>query len=243
MPTSAEGADMSDLTATRTVVRLLSRLVVLVALGAVAALLSAAAASPKSPVVYRVMTEGYAYSLYGDCDVPVPSDGTVCHETEITVWKEADTSTSTAGPHTPWILLVDHIVTSWSGGDYTVLDYSAGVTTDVAVSFDQAQLSSVTARGAVTFDDGSTATVNVAWTAVGPLNLFANDGPASGAPSRHYVDKCVTQNANAHQKNRTAVMTGTLNGTPIRSYEAFDFAAFIARNHFVFVTAAHQGAC
>ena len=218
------------------------------ALALCAALAVAAPAAPAGGAsVKRVMVDGFAYALSGDCDAPVPADGSICHETELIVFREVVSVNggSVAPPHTPWILIVTHITTSWSGGEYTIIDFAFGASTDVDVAFDQAHLGFLSAEGTVALDDGSNADVDVAWLARSPVHLFGNDGPTNAVDglSRHYVDRCVTMNANAHQKFRFATMSGSLNGSAVRSYGSFDGAGFIAKNHFVYITADHASAC
>jgi len=208
-----------------------------------------AAPAPQEPnaSVVRVVVDGFAYALFGDCDVPVPADGSVCHETEVIVFREvrAVNGDSVAPPHTPWTLFVTHITTTWDDGDYTIVDFAFGSSTDVVVDFDHAQLGSLEAEGRVTLDDGTTADVAVAWVAWSPVEVFGNDGPTNAVDGlrRHYVDRCVTLNANAHQKFRFATMSGTVNGSQVRAYASFDGAAFIARNRFVYVAADHGAGC
>jgi hypothetical protein len=216
---------------------------------ALCAAAAAAAPTPQTPnaSVKRVVVDGFAYALFGDCDVPVPADGSVCHETEVIAFREARAVNggSVAPPHTPWTLVVTHITTTWDGGEYTIVDFAFGSSTDVVVEFDHAQLGFLEAVGRVTLDDGSTADVAVAWVAWSPVEVFGSDGPTNieDGLRRHYVDRCVTLNANAHQKFRFAAMSGTVNGSDVRSYSSFEGAAFIARNHFVYVAADHGGAC
>jgi hypothetical protein len=225
----------------------LRRLAIL--LGLCAAIAVAAAptvASSAGVLIQRNMVDGYAYALYGNCDVPLPADGTVCNETEIIAFREAVAQNGgpVAPARTPWTLLVTHISTTWNDGNFTIVSYAVGVTNDVMASFDQAQLDFLTADGRVLLDDGTTADVHVSWRATAPVARYGNDGPTNaeeGIP-RHYVDRCVTANANAHQEFRVATMTGTVNGAPVQSYRSFD-ASFIAKNHFVYVTVEHSAAC
>ena len=224
----------------------LRRLAVLLGLCAAIAVAAAPTGSSAPVLVQRIMVDGYAYALYGDCDVPLPADGSVCHETEIIAFREAvaQNGGSVAPAQTPWTLIVTHVTTIWNDGNFTIVAYAVGVTNDVIVSFDQAQLDFLTADGRVLLDDGTTADVHVRWLATAPVTRYGNDGPTNaeeGIP-RHYVDRCVTANANAHQAFRVATMTGTVNGAPVHSYSSFD-ASFIAKNHFVYVIVEHSGAC
>ena len=79
--------------------------------------------------------------------------------------------------------------------------------------------------------DGSTFTFQGDWSAISDRVLFGNDGPVFPGIglARHYVDRCTTINAQDHQKDVYAYMTGTLNGEPVHTYPGnlgFDYIAY-----------------
>jgi hypothetical protein len=88
--------------------------------------------------------------------------------------------------------------------------------------------------------DGSTAVVHAIWSPTTDMQVFGNDGPAlNDLGPRHSVDSCVTAVNNAHQKLRFATVTGTVNGSPFRSYSDNPFAGWLQTAHFVLIDVTH----
>lgn len=224
-------------------------LLALIAIGALCVTTSTVVADPGQVSVERVMTDGFAESFFGACDFNVPPGPLSCHETHVQVFKEADSlfSPSTAPPKTPWAIFIDdYTLTFETGGPDAVPVFSderTGFLLRPTVTFDQQHLSSLAVEAQVPMSDGSRFGFHGVWTATSGLMQFGNDGPTLndiGIP-RHYVDRCETFNAQAHQKFRRAKMTGTLNGAPVQSYPDLHLDV-LAYNHFVFIAAAH-GSC
>ena len=111
----------------------------------------------------------------------------------------------------------------------------------VVASSDDQRVSFLTAAASVPMSDGSTFDFQGTWTAYGDRWVYGSNGPLNegeGIP-RHYVDRCTTLNANAHQTGRNATMTGTVNGAPVHTYTAAPAGA-ILYNHFVYQCHARQ---
>jgi len=56
------------------------------------------------------------------------------------------------------------------------------------------------------------------WTAASLPYVFGNDGPFGFGLPRHFVEKCVTEVSNAHERFTTAQVTGTINGEPVSAF-------------------------
>jgi hypothetical protein len=195
------------------------------------------------------MTDGFAESYFGGCDFLDPPGPLSCHETHVQVYKEglADITASTAPPKTPWVIFVDdYTVTFATGGPDAVpvlSDERTGLLLDPTVTFDEPHLSFLSVDARVPMSDGSTFDFQGTWSATSERTQSGNDGDTllfAGLP-RHYVDRCTTINDQAHQKDRQATMTGTLNGSPVQSYPDLSLD-FIAHNHFIYIDVAH-GSC
>jgi hypothetical protein len=48
--------------------------------------------------------------------------------------------------------------------------------------------------------------------------VFGNDGPFSFGLPRHFVENCVTEVSNAHERFTTAHVTGAINGEPVSAF-------------------------
>jgi hypothetical protein len=210
---------------------------------------SSVAADTGQATVERFYTEGIAQSFFGECDFSTPPGPLTCHETLVVVFKEIFKEASgspdwTAPSKTPWIITIDDYDVSYaSGGPDAVPVFSnerSGLLVGPTVTFDQQHLSSLGADARVPMSDGSTFDFHGTWAATSDLSQFGNDGPslADFGRTHHYVDACTTINSQAHQKFRSATMTGTLNGAPVHSYRNLDID-FLAYNHFVYVAVTH----
>lgn len=75
--------------------------------------------------------------------------------------------------------------------------------------------------------NGRTATVGpFAWTAASGIYAFGNDGPFGFGLPRHYVDRCLTQIENAHERFTTAHVTGTINGVSVDALGGSSYLPF-----------------
>jgi hypothetical protein len=100
--------------------------------------------------------------------------------------------------------------------------------------------------------NGRTATLGpFKWTAASTIYVFGNDGPFGFGLPRHYVDRCVTEVSNAHERFTTAHVTGTIDGVSVetfgRSYLPWpgtgpaDALGAIFDNRFTVRVASHPG--
>ena len=183
-----------------------------------------------------------------DSATPPPA-GTVCHENYVIVFRETrvDGGGSNAPSGAPWSIFVTAYTLTFTDadGDVVISDQTFGFAQgdQVAASSDDQRVSSLTAVASVPMTDGSTFDFTGTWTGFGDRWVYSNNGPendAEGIP-RHYVDRCTTSNANAHQTGRNATMSGTVNGAPVHTYVAFP-AGDIFYKHFVYITVTH-GSC
>jgi hypothetical protein len=227
-----------------------------VGLASIAALVVVAGAlgvsGTRAASVLRVDTDGFATAYFGGCDFLVPPQPLSCHETNVTFYREArqDGGGSVNAKALPWLMVIDDYTVTFTSVDPNVLPVFSGERFGVTeltsgVAMDVAQLNTATVTNAqVPMDDGSTFTFSGTWSKRFEAK-YGNNGPVNadeGLP-RHSVDKCLTFNANAHQKIAFSSMTGTLNGQPVQSYGSFDFAAVISSGHFRYITADHGGSC
>lgn len=91
------------------------------------------------------------------------------------------------------------------------------------------------------------------WTAASGIYVFGNDGPFGFDLPRHYVDRCVTQIENAHERFTAARVTGTIDGVSVDAYgPAYlpwpgvgpaDALGAIFNNHFTVIVASHAPGC
>ena len=117
--------------------------------------------------------------------------------------------------------------------DGTATEFVAevGFTNDVSGSYDNSRLTFAHMSGAtVDLNDidpatgaltpnGRTVTLGLfEWTAASGINVFGNDGPFGFGLPRHFVDRCVTQIENAHERFTAARVTGTINGVSVDAY-------------------------
>jgi hypothetical protein len=202
------------------------------------------AASAGQATVLRHPVYGGMEAHFGNCpDVPQPPAGTDCIETYLLVFRgyEIVGGGSVARPDAGWYDYAETDRLQFGADpdnpDVTLLRVGSGPLQGAA-SVDLPKLRVATATAVIPMSDGSTFDFNGTWRARSGIQVFGNDGPATGAP-RHIVDRCVTFNALGHQKFAFALMTGTLNGQPVASYTSFDFAATIFNNRFLYVDVLH----
>jgi hypothetical protein len=211
--------------------------------------LPAAADPGKADILRFRQPSAGAEAFFGDCtNVVNPPSGTVCHESYVLFFRETtvDGGGSNAPSQAPWAIYVQNYTLTFGapGTDPTITDFVDGflLNPPIAVS-DRQHLSSATVAAQVPLSNGSTFDFQGTWTATSDRFVYGNNGPLNefeGLP-RHYNDKCITSNANAHQTLRNATMSGTLNGHPVRSYASLEDAAAIFYNHFVYIDVSHGG--
>jgi hypothetical protein len=164
----------------------------------------------------------------------------------VEIFREA--FTTDAGPvsaNPPWGLFVESYGLIFTSNDPTVppigpIDYASGFLLNPTVGFDDQHLSSASVDASVPMSDGSTAIVHAIWSPTSDAEVFGNAGPAlADLGPRHYVDSCVTVNANAHQRLRFATVTGTLNGSPFRSYGDNPFAGWLQSAQYLLIDVTH----
>lgn len=190
-----------------------------------------------------------AEAYFGDCtDVISPPPGTVCHETRVLLFRETVVygGGSNAPSEAPWAVYVARYTLTFgeTGLEPVVTDYVDGFLLDPRLAYsDKQHLLTAALAARVPLSDGSDFNFQGTWTATGDRMLYGNNGPENsyeGLP-RHFNDKCITFNANAHQTVRNATMAGTVNGSPVYSYAALPDAADIFYNHFIYISVAHGG--
>jgi hypothetical protein len=141
-----------------------------------------------------------------------------------------------------------------------------GFSTDINGSYDRSRLTFARVGGA-TLDlydidpatgdlipNGRNATLGpFEWTAASGIYVFGNDGPFGFGLPRHFVDRCVTQIENAHERFTTAHVTGTIDGTSVDAYGPSylpwpgtgpdDALGAIFDNRFTLLVASHAPDC
>ena len=116
-------------------------------------------------------------------------------------------------------------------GTATELTPEVGFTDDVSGTFDNSHLTFARMGGATLplYDvdpatgalspNWRTATLGAfEWTAASGIYVFGNDGPFGFGLPRLFVNRCVTQIENAHERFSTARVTGTINGVSVDAY-------------------------
>ena len=102
--------------------------------------------------------------------------------------------------------------------------------------------------------NGRTATLGpFEWIAASTIYVFGNDGPFGFGLPRRFVDQCVTQIENAHERFTAAHVTGTINGVSVAalgpSYLPWpgtgpsDALGAIFDNRFTVIVASHAPDC
>ena len=219
---------------------------------AVVAVAVPAGASPGSgqATIFRVkQPSAGANANFGDCPdiASLPPVGTVCRESFVVFFRETGVlgGGSVAPSNAHWTIFATTYTLTFAvpDADPLVSDVIEGSLVDPVASSDDQRVSFAAVAAMVPMSDGSTFDFRGTWSGYGERWVFGSNGPlniGNGVP-RHYVDKCTTSNANAHQTGRFAKMNGTLNGQPVHSYTFVDEAGSIFYNHFVYVDVTHGG--
>jgi len=210
----------------------------------------AAADNPGNATILRVkQPSAGGEAFFGNCpDVEFPPVGTTCRESYVLVFRETRVlgGGSNAPSQAVWSMYAQTYTLFFPtpDGPPDFLAFADGFTEGgVVASSDDQHVSFLTAAARIPLSDGSTFDFRGTWRGVGDRWVYGNNGPlndAEGVP-RHFVSRCETVNANAHQTGRNATMAGTLNGAPVHSY-TFTFTADIFYNHFVYIRVEHGGA-
>lgn len=174
-----------------------------------------------------------------------PSVATACEDWVALLYR----TSPTPGQHNrvPWRLeLIRAGVVVHPNGDVDVVWEAYGIGEDIEATFDERHLRFATVRASVPMSDGSTRHVDLAWDgSATPLRTDGNHGPFNQANDvdRHYVDRCYTMNAHAHQTYRANVAaTGTIDGTAVDDFPYLaQFDPFLGRGHFNVVFVRHGG--
>jgi hypothetical protein len=214
-----------------------------------AALSLAGAALADRTTHERIKVSAFAEAFFG-CPAFASPAGTVCRETHVQLYREE--GATDGGPLDPdvWQVFVEQYTLEFVSDDPDVppigpIDYATGHLESPAVmTFDARHLEFASLDAAVPMTDGTTASLHIAWTSTWAGEVDGNAGPylaGAGAP-RHFQDRCLTTNTNAHQKLRFGYATGTLNGAPFRTYSDFPFAGWLETAQFLFLSTSH-GAC
>jgi hypothetical protein len=152
--------------------------------------------------------------------------------------------------------------------DGTATEFVAevGFTSDVSGSYDASRLTFARMSGAtlhmndidpatgVLTPNGRSITLGpFEWTAASNIYVFGNDGPFGFGLPRHFVDRCVTQIENAHERFTTAHVTGTIDGISVDAYDPSylpwpgtgpaDALGAIFDNRFTVIVASHAPGC
>jgi len=215
---------------------------------AFAALVVPAAATADRTTHERIKVSGFAEAFFG-CPAFSSPAGTTCRETHVQLYHEE--GVTDGGPLEPdvWHVFVEQYTLEFTSDDPDVpptgpIDYATGTLAEPeSVTFDERHLDFAGLDAAVPMTDGSTAELHLVWTPTSAREVDGNAGPyldGAGAP-RHFNDRCLTLNTNAHQKLRLGFASGTLNGEPVRSYGDFPFAGWIQTAQYLFLTAEHGG--
>lgn len=91
------------------------------------------------------------------------------------------------------------------------------------------------------------------WTSASSIYVFGNDGPFGFGLPRRFVDRCVTQIENAHERFTTAHVTGTIDGISVDNYGyaylpwpgtgPADARGAIFKNYFTVIVTNHAPGC
>ena len=207
-------------------------------------------ASKSADSVLRVDSAGVASAAFGTCDFVFPPAPLTCHETFVLLFREvrSDSGGSVNANDAPWnVFILDHTITFTSGGpdaEPVESDVRLGSVEVANVGFDLQHLDTASVTDAqVPMSDGSTFSFSGTWQRTSAITVYGNDGPQNQDEGlmRHSVDACTTSNNNAHQRLAFASMSGTLNGTPVHSYQSFDFGAALSVAHYEYINVTHGG--
>jgi hypothetical protein len=193
------------------------------ALGVVLTMSSTSAASPSSDGASTTITEkvdGFVKGYPGDCPDQLPPTPLVCHEWDITLYRNGTTAEpgGVAPPHSRWVLLaLRHTLTfAGDGSEPVESDVGFGFVDGADVTFDREHLAYASVRApGLALTDGTVVDLAAAWTAKSDRAVFGNDSPALDdfGLVRHFHDDCVTVVNQGHQKIRRARVQAVVNGT------------------------------
>jgi hypothetical protein len=207
--------------------------------------LAAAFAAPAGATTERIKVDAFAEAYFG-CPAFFPPAGTICHETHVQLYREADAFERGPVPQRRWQIFVERYRIEFVSDDPNVpplgpFEYASGTLDDPAATFDEQHLASASVQAVVSLSDGTTAKLNILWTPTSDRLVFGNDGPfLVGADlPRHFNDRCVTINNNAHQKLRFGTATGTADGAPFHSYTDFPFSAWMGTAQYLLLSTTH----
>ena len=206
----------------------------------------AAPGEPAGASVFREKVAGIFAGYPGDCPDELPATPLVCHEWDITVYRNGsnDEPGGLAPSRSRWVLLaLRHTLTFPGGeGEPTESDVGFGFRDGVDVSFDAAHLEYAIVRAPdLALTDGTTVDLEATWTPTSGRQLYGNDGPALDQYGlvHHFHDSCVTLNSEGHQKVRSARVDAVVNGTSSSYTGAY---AYLAVNQFT-VVEVHPKSC
>ena len=195
----------------------------LVALAVSAVLGTATAAHAADEINIKDFATG-AVAAYSTC-IPQPNGDDLCEDFIVQFGRFQTTGSG----QVPISLTLEHykafIHPDGSANEFVA---EVGSTDDVSGSFDASRLTFARMDGAtVNFNDidpvtgeltpnGRTATLGpFAWTAASAIHVFGNDGPFGFGLPRLFVDRCITQIEDAHERFTAARVTGTINGVSV----------------------------
>jgi hypothetical protein len=195
----------------------------------------------------RIVVSGFAEAFFG-CPGFVSPAGTTCRETHVQLYhEEGATNGGRLEPDT-WHVFVEQYTLGFVSDDPDIppigpIDYATGtLAAPATMTFDEQHLDFASVDAAVAMSNGTTADLRIAWAPVTKREVDGNSGPylaGSGAP-RHFNDRCLTANTNAHQKLRFGSAGGTLDGASFHSYSDFPFAGWLQTAQYVFLSTDHR---
>jgi hypothetical protein len=198
--------------------------VAIVFLAAVGLTLATVATSAASPTTDRASTltekvEGYFHGYPGDCPDDLPSTPLVCHEWDITVFRNGfgDEPGGVAPPHSRWVLLaLRHTLTfAGDGSEPVESDVGFGFRDGADVTFDAEHLAFAAVRApGLRLTDGSVVDLAATWTATAERAVYGNDSPvlAQYGLVHHLHGDCVNIVNQGHTKVRAARVSAVVNG-------------------------------
>jgi hypothetical protein len=205
-----------------------------------------------------------AVAAFNVC-TPLPNGDDLCEDFVLQYGRSGETRDGAA--RNPDVVGLEHFK-AFISPDGSVDEFVAevGLTDDVDGSYDKSRLTFASFDGA-TLDlndidpetgalipNGRTATLGpFAWTAASDIHVFGNDGPFGFGLPRHFVDRCVTQIENAHERFTAARVTGTIDGVSVDAYGPLylpwpgtgpdDALGAIYDNRFTVIVASHAPGC
>jgi hypothetical protein len=192
---------------------------------------AAVIAAPATHFVLNHWAYG-AVAAFNTC-VPEGPDSMLCQDYFVLYTKSGSTGAGSPPTGQPAFVLEYEHFAAHIFSDGTVDEFIAetGETSDVTGSFDRARLTFAEMRGAsINLGDidpetgsvtpnGRTVTLGAfTWTSASDAYIFGNDGPFNFGLPRWYVDHCLTQISNSHNRFTTAHVTGTIDGVNVNEY-------------------------